>query len=219
MASWPTTSNVPVLSFLPAPGSYLCGLTWDDKYLWHSDQEAGTIVALDPADGSVVRTLGCSRVRADLAYHEGRLCQVGGRPKRILLVDPTTGDIVDQKQVHPPSGRLCGIEMGPEGMWMCLRNPAVVQLRDFDTMAVQRELPVEGAPSGLTYVNGVVLYSEFEGGVIRAVDTATGELLATAPVVGHPTGMTWAGNRLWYCDFEARRFNAISLDDVVNAAG
>ncbi|HEV7452493.1 MAG TPA: hypothetical protein VGO16_14125, partial [Pseudonocardiaceae bacterium] len=130
-----------------------------------------------------------------------------------------TGDIVDQKQVHPPSGRLCGIEMGPEGMWMCLRNPAVVQLRDFDTMSVQRELPVEGSPSGLTYVDGVVFYSEFESGMIRAVDTVTGALLAAVPVVGHPTGMTWDGERLWYCDFEARRFTAIRLGDVVKTAG
>lgn len=218
MASWSTQTNVPVLSSLPAPGNYLCGLTWDGRHLWHSDQDAGTIVAVDPAGGSVVRTLGCSRVRADLTYHDGRLCQVGGRPKRILLIDPETGDIVDQKQVHPPSGRLCGIEMGPEGMWMCLRNPAVVQLRDFDTMSVQRELPVEGAPSGLTYVDGVVLYSEFEGGVVRAVDTVTGALLAAVTVAGHPTGMTWDGKRLWYCDFETRRFNAIRLGDVVKAA-
>jgi streptogramin lyase len=219
MASWPAQTNVPVLSSLPAPGTYLCGLAWDGRHLWHSDQDAGTIVAVDPAGGSVVRALDCSRVRADLAYHDGRLCQVGGRPKRILLIDPETGDIVDQKQVHPPSGRLCGIEMGPEGMWMCLRNPAVVQLRDFDTMSVQRELPVEGSPSGLTYVDGVVFYSEFESGLIRAVDTVTGALLAAVQVVGHPTGMTWDGERLWYCDFEARRFAAIRLGDVVKTAG
>jgi sugar lactone lactonase YvrE len=219
MTSWPTGTNVPVLTALPAPGTYLCGLTWDGALLWHSDQEAGTIVAVDPATGSVVHTLSCSRVRADLAYHHGRLCQVGGRPKRILLVDPETGDIVDQKQVPPPSGRLCGIEMGPEGMWMCLRKPAVVQLRDFDTMSVQRELPVQGDPSGLTYVAGVVLYSDFEAGLIRAVDTVTGELLAVVQVAGRPTGLTWDGKQLWYCDFPARQFTAISLDDVLGAAG
>jgi glutamine cyclotransferase len=219
MTSWPTRRKVPVLSSLPAPGNYLCGLTWDGEYLWHSDQGAGTIVAVDPADGSVVRTLDCPRVRADLAYHDGWLCQVGGRPKRILLIDPKTGDIVDEKQVSPPSGRLCGIEMGPEGMWMCLRDPPVVQLRDFDTMSVQRELPVVNSPSGLTYVDGMVLYSEFEAGMVRAVDTMTGTILAAVPVAGHPTGMTWDGEQLWYCDFEARQFKAIRLDDVANAAG
>jgi DNA-binding beta-propeller fold protein YncE len=217
MASWPTRTTIPVLRSLPAPGTYLCGLTWDGRHLWHSDQEAGTIVAIDPATGSVRRILLCSRVRADLAYHDGRLCQVGGRPKRILLIDTVTGDIVDQKQVPPPSGRLCGIEMSPQGMWMCLRNPAVVQLRDFGTMSVQRELPVQGAPSGLTYVGGVVFYSDFEGEVIRAVDTKTGTLLAVASVAGRPTGMTWDGEQLWYCNFEARQFNAIHPNDVLAA--
>jgi outer membrane protein assembly factor BamB len=219
MASWPTRITIPVRRSLPAPGTYLCGLTWDGTHLWHSDQEAGTIVAIDPVTGSVPRILRCSRVRADLAFHDGWLCQVGGRPKRILLVDTATGDIVDQKQVSPPSGRLCGIEMGPQGMWMCLRNPAVVQLRDFGTMSVQRELPVQGDPSGLTYADGVVFYSDFEAGVVRAVDTRTGTLLAAAPVAGRPTGMTWDGERLWYCDFEARQFNAIRPEDVLTAAG
>ena len=217
MTPWPTSTDVPVHRWLPAPGNYLCGLTWDGEYLWHSDQEAGTIVTVDPGDGSVVRTLNCSQLRADLTCHNGWLCQVGGRPKRILLIDPQTGDIVNQKQVSPPSGRLCGIEMGPEGMWMCLRAPAVVQLRDFDTMSVQRELPVAGSPSGLTYVDGMVLYSEFEAGILRAVDTVTGSILATVPVEGRPTGMTWDGEQLWYCDFEARQFKAIRLNDVLNA--
>jgi hypothetical protein len=219
MTSWPTRTNVPVHRWLPAPGTYLCGLTWDGNHLWHSDQGAGTIVAVDPSDGSVTRTLSCSQVRADLASYDGLLCQVGGRPKRILLIDPGPGAIVDEKQVRPPSGRLCGTEMGPEGMWMCLRDPPVVQLRDFDTMAVQRELPVKGFPSGLTYVDGVVFYSEFEAGKVRAVDAMTGAILATVPVEGHPTGMTWDGRQLWYCDFQARRFKAIHLGDVVNAVG
>ena len=100
---------------------------------------------------------------------------------------------------------------------MCLRAPAVVQLRDFDTMSVQRELPVAGSPSGLTYVDGMVLYSEFEAGILRAVDTVTGSILATVPVEGRPTGMTWDGEQLWYCDFEARQFKAIRLNDVLNA--
>jgi outer membrane protein assembly factor BamB len=207
--------TIPVVKSLPAPGNYLCGLTFDGDRLWYSDQDAEKIYAVDPTTGAVVRELDCAKVRADLAFHDGQLCQVGGRPKRVVVVDPASGDIVEEKRVLPSNGRLCGIEMGPDGMWMCLRGPTVLQLRDFETMTVQRELPVEGAsPSGLTYVDGTVLYGEFDEGVVRAVDTETGELLATVAVEGHPTGMTWDGEYVWYCDFSARSFKAMHLGDL-----
>lgn len=206
--------TVPVMRSLPAPGDYACGLTFDGEHLWFSDQDAGKIFAVDPATGAVVRELDCPMVRADLAFHDGRLCQVGGRPKRVVVVDPATGAIVAEKPVRPSNGRLCGIEMGPDGMWMCLRNPPVLQLRDVETMTVRRELPVEGSPSGLTYVDGIVLYGEFDEGIVRAVDTGTGEMLATVAVEGRPTGMTWDGEHVWYCDFSARSVRAIRLDDV-----
>lgn len=207
--------NVPVARSLPGPGSYMCGLTWDGEYLWHSDQEAGKIFALDRVRGTVARVLTCPKARADLAWHDGWLCQVGGRPKRLLLLHPQTGAVAEEKEVAPPSGRLCGVETGPDGMWMGLRNPSVVQLRDFATMTVRREYPVEGSPSGLTWADGVVLYAEFETGVVRAVAAATGKMLAAVTVEGRPTGLTWDGSELWYCDFAARRIKAVDLDDVL----
>jgi hypothetical protein len=204
--------TVPVVRSVSAPAGYLCGLTWDGVKLWHSDQDAGKIWALDPVTGAVSRTIDCGWVRADLTYHDGLLWQVGGRPKRLVLIDPGTGRVVGQKQVLPASGRLCGIEIGPEGAWMCLRSPSVLQLRDLETMTVQAEFPIEGAPSGATYAHGVVVYGEFEVGLLRAVDTATGELLDTLQVAGHPTGMAWDGEHIWYCDFAARAVKAVSLD-------
>jgi hypothetical protein len=212
------SNTVPVARCLPSPGRYMCGLTWADGLLWHSDQEAGKVFAIERAGGRVVHQFGCPQVRADLTYHEGLLCQVGGRPKRLLLLDPQTGVVVDNKQVPPASGRLCGVEMGPEGMWMCLRNPAVIQLRDFETMTVQREHPLEGNPSGLTYVNGTVVCSEFEAGTVRTVDAITGGPLGAVQVEGHPTGITWDGYQIWYCDFQARAVKSIRLADVLDEA-
>ncbi|MBB5803888.1 hypothetical protein F4560_003656 [Saccharothrix ecbatanensis] len=208
--------TIPVVRSLPSPGAYMCGLTWSDGLLWHSDQDAGRIWAIDPRYGDVERELECSRVRADLTWWDGQLCQVGGRPKRIVLVDPESGSVVGTKPVEPSSGRLCGTEMSAAGMWMGLRDPAVVQLRDFETMTVQREMPIVGTPSGLTCVNRLVVYGEFETGLVRALDTTTEQIVGTARVEGRPTGMAWDGYSLWYCDFPARRFKAIRLDDVLH---
>ena len=200
---------------LPSPASYLCGLTWDGVRLWHSDQEARKIWAIDPADGTVVRTFDCGRVRADLAYGGHLLYQVGGRPKRLVLIDPETGEITGEKPVLPSSGRLTGVEFGPEGVWMCLREPTVVQLRDYDTMTVQREFPAGGSsPSGLTYAAGVVVHGDFDEAVLRLTRADDGEPLGTVPVPGRPTGLTSDGEHLWYCDFPARSLRALALEAV-----
>jgi hypothetical protein len=215
MTSSDRSATVPVVRSLPAPGEYLCGLGWDGRLLWHSDQAAGEIYALDPSDGRVERTLGCPRLRADLTCHEGLLWQVGGRPKRLLLIDPVSGADVGERPVVPASGRLCGVEAAPEGIWLGLRAPAVVQLRDTATLRVRRQFPVDGQPSGLTVHGDVVLYADFEESLIRAVDTATGELRAAVPVEGRPVGMTWGDDLLWYGDFAARRLKALRPDDVL----
>jgi outer membrane protein assembly factor BamB len=203
-----TTAEVAVT--LPAPGKYLCGLTWDGTVLWHSDQEEERVYAVDPETGAVVREFPCAHVRADLAYDGARLCQVGGRPKQLVLIDPATGEVVGMTPVHPSSGRLTGTEFGPEGIWMLLRGPTVVQLRDRTSMTVLREFPAQGeSPSGLTYADGVVVYGDFDDAVLRAMDPRTGEHLGSTEVPGHPTGLTWDGRRIWYCDFPARAIRAL----------
>ncbi|MEV6812123.1 hypothetical protein [Micromonospora sp. NPDC051296] len=208
-------TTLPIVRELPAPGSYLCGLTYDGEFFWHSDQEAGEIYALAPDTGAVVRTLSCPRVRADLTVGGGALCQVGGRPKRILLVDPLSGAVLGEREVAPSSGRLCGVETSGVMMWMGLRGPSVVQLRDVETMTVRREFAVPGTPSGLTVAGDVVVYADFEGAMLRAVDGRDGTLLGEALVDGRPVGLTWDGALVWYADFAGRRLAAVRLRDLL----
>lgn len=211
MAERHSTTHSPAAS-LPVPGDYPCGLTWDGARLWHSDQGSGRIYALDPG-GAVVREIACELVRADLAWDGAQLLQVGGRPKRLVVVDPDTGDVVATRPVRPPSGRLTGLEVGPDGIWMCLRGPTVLQRRDPATLAVEVEYPVPGsAPSGLTWADGAVIHGDYDDGVLYVTDAASGAARGTVAVTGRPTGLTWDGARLWYCDFPGRRIRPVELD-------
>src|SRR5207249_2590488 len=109
--------------------------------------------------------------RADLAYDGAMLCQVGGRPKRLVLIDPETGNVAGHRPILPANGRVTGVEFGPEGLWLVLRAPNVVQLREYPGMAIRREYPVRGSgPSGLTYAEGMVVFGEFESGTLHAID-------------------------------------------------
>ena len=217
MASRTTATEPPYAeTVLPAPGRYLCGLTWDGEHLWHSDQEALRIYAVDSKTGAVVRDFECKWVRADMTFDGSMLCQVGGRPKRLVLVDRDTGKTSGQVEVPPASGRLTGADLGPEGMWMLFRGPMVVQLRDYPAMNVLREYPVPGSsPSGLTYADGTIVYGEFEPGLLHAVDAATGEHLGSAAVAGRPTGLTGDGERVWYCDFPNGSLRTFDLAELL----
>lgn len=199
---------------LPAPGNYMCGLTWDGTWLWHSDQGEGAIYAIDPGDGSVARSFECEAVRADLAYDGTYLCQIGGRPKRLVLIDPASGEPAGERPVLPATGQLTGVEYGPEGAWMLLRGPTVVQLRSRDDLGVVRQFPARGeSPAGLTYADGVVVYGDFEQGTLTALRAADGTELGSIGVPGRPTGLTWDGERIWYCDFPARAIRSLALPD------
>jgi outer membrane protein assembly factor BamB len=200
---------------LPAPGRYLCGLTWDGTHLWHSDQDAARIYAIDRSDGSVVRSFGCAHVRADLAYDTAMLCQIGGRPKRVVLIDPKTGEVAGSRPILPANGRVTGAEFGPEGLWLVLRGPNVVQLRAHPEMGLVREYAVPGsAPSGLTYANGLVVFGDFEAATLHVIDAGTGEHVRSVALEAQPTGITTDGERLWYCDFRGRTLRALDLADI-----
>jgi outer membrane protein assembly factor BamB len=208
--------NAPIVTTLPGPAGYMCGLAFDGTLLWHSDQDAERIFAVDPADGSVVRSFACTKVRADLTHDGEVLCQVGGRPKRVVLIDPATGTIAGEKPVLPPSGRLTGLEHSAAGFWMILRGPTTVELRDPLTMEVQKSFPALGeSPSGLTHADGVIVYGDYDDAVLHAMDSTNGTHLGTVPVAGRPTGLTWDGKHVWYCDFAARSFRAIDLESVL----
>ncbi len=203
---------------IPAPGAYLCGLTWDGSLFWHSDQRASRIYALARDDGAVQREYSCVGARADLAYAGGLLCQIGERPKRLLLIDPGTGELVGRKAILPSNGRVCGVEAADDGLWLCLRNPAVVQFRDFATMSVQREFPVLGNPSGLTIAGSTVYYSDNEEACVLGFDTETETLVFATPVEGRPTGITFDGEYIWYADFSGRCFRAFTPEPTGGCA-
>lgn len=199
---------------IPGPSDYMCGLTWSGRRLWHSDQEAKQLYALDRSTGAVERQFRCASVRADLAWSGTHLWQIGMRPKRFLVISEDDGSQQERVAITPSNGRVTGAEFGPDGIWMLLRAPQVIQLRTVsgDETTISREFAVPGEhPSGLTYADGVVYYGDFDQQLIRGIDVVTEEVVLEYPAAGSPTGLAWDGALLWYCDFQARRVRALEL--------
>lgn len=84
-------------------------------------------------------------------------------------------------------------------------------------MQVRRELAVPGAgPSGLTYADGV--YGEYESGVLKTIDPASGSHLGSTRVDGRPTGIAWDGDRLWYYGVTGRVIRSIDRERLLGSS-
>lgn len=196
---------------LPAPSQYQCGLAWDGEYLWHSDQDDKLLFQIDPIDGSVIKTLHSAWIRADLTYNGKHLVQIGGRPKRLVFLSTETGHKQAMQEVLPASGRLTGIQwVANEGYWMLFRAPTTIQLREPKNLTVTREFEVSGdSPSGLTVMEGTIVYGDHAGADLRTVSATSGQPGPRLELPGRPTGMTSDGTRIWCCDFTNNAIIAI----------
>lgn len=196
---------------LPLPGEYPCGLAWDGKCFWHSDQRAGKIFQIDGSSGAVRGFFSCRSARADLTYHDGLLYQIGMRPKRLLVISPETGSREGVKLIEPSNGRVTGVDVHPDGFVMCLRGPSVIQIRDFETLSVRQEIPIDGSVSGLAVYNDYALVGDFPGQCVRAYHLPSGGLVSQVNLAGAPTGLCAAGDTIWYADFYGRSLRALNV--------
>jgi hypothetical protein len=195
----------------PLPGEYPCGLAWDGESFWHSDQRAGQIFRMDGSSGAVRGAFSCRSARADLTYREGLLYQIGMRPKRLLVISRETGARQGVKRIEPSNGRVTGVDVHPDGFVMCLRGPSVIQVRDFESMSVCQEIPIEGSVSGLAVYDDYALVGDFPGRCMRGYHLPSGGLACQVDLIGSPTGLCAAGDTIWYADFHGRSLRALKV--------
>jgi hypothetical protein len=91
-----------VVREIPAPEAGLWGLVWDGERWWTCDRQANTALAVSPQDGRVLKALKLpdGNVRG-LGWADGALVLNQGDPwkkdpKRLLRLDPDTGEILQQ---------------------------------------------------------------------------------------------------------------------------
>jgi glutamine cyclotransferase len=199
----------------PVPGERLCGLTWLNDLLWYSDAGLDQILALDPATGQIVKTMECPMVRTDLAALDGRLLQVAGPDKAVRLIDPESGETLDEFPNPRPGDELCGLEVGGSGIWMGYRDPPILDLRSPTNFALLQSIPVAENVAGVTIVGGYVAFANYSGGRINILDPEKGQIVERVDVEGNPTGLSWHDRCLWYCDYTNVRLRALNLPSVV----
>jgi hypothetical protein len=78
---------------LPIPEGKWFSLTWDGENFWSVDHGGGEAVSISSTDGSVLKRLRIENCGA-VAWWDGALACVGGKPKELKKVDPGSGEVL-----------------------------------------------------------------------------------------------------------------------------
>lgn len=200
---------------VPAPGSHMCGLTWDGHYLWHSDGASDSLYCLDQGSNKIVLSLPCPEVRTGLSFKGGALWQVVGRSKTLAVVsleDTTYGVRVLDAGFH--GADVCGIEWSAEVLWIGIKIDAehsVAELRAPDTLEPIRRVEIPGEVAGLTCLGPNLVYTDFERSLLTVFDLRSGNPVGECSLRGHPTGLTSTGTSFWYCDYTGEYIREVTL--------
>lgn len=186
-----------VNSFPHPTGTYAQGLAWDGKYLWCLESATNVIYQLNPADGSVIRTiLGPSTALNGLTF-DGKHLWVGNvlGLDTILEIDPYTGAIVR----NFPFLGISGLAFDGEKLWAS--SAFIISCVDRVTGAVVQTYPY--APDvrncdGLTF-DGKSLWSVHFHSHVYQFNPNTGNVAVDffGPEV-RARGLTFDGKYLWY---------------------
>jgi YVTN family beta-propeller protein len=184
------------------------------RSLWVVNLNDRTLTKIDRADRSVVQSVGLP-VGSGLSTPKLLLAVAGDDVwvwachLTLFRVDPRSAQVAQELEVFPNKGAYtdvsCAIAAEPGSVWVPLDYPKSEVLRveaPTDGLAsIAERIPVPTGPrSAMTIGAGSVWLADHEGGAIRRLDPATGDITATlrlgdglsAMVFGH--GSAWVAN-------------------------
>lgn len=153
----------------------------------------------------------CPDVRTDLAWDGRNLWQIAGYPKRIRVLDPTDGRMLRDIELGPDSENACGLHVGQDRYWIGWKEEATIEERDLRNHKVIANYPALPRIAGLTERNGALWFTDFEEGLLVAVERSSAQEVARFQLEGNPTGLCWDGTLFWYSDYSGRRICAVRV--------
>ncbi len=164
-----------VREYGPFPGAPpVHGVTFDGALVWFAGGDG--LRALDPASGTVVRTLAVA-CDAGTAFDGRHLFQIAG--DRIHKIDPATGEILSSIPAPGAAGRNSGLAWGEGSLWVGQYRERKIHQIDPDTGTILRTIESNRFVTGVSWVDGELWHGTWEGddADIRQVDPATGQVL------------------------------------------
>lgn len=173
------------------------GVTHDGRSVWAAT--GATLVAFDPASGSVARTLDHSS-DAGTAFDGTHLYQI--TEARIDKIDPASGKTIASIPA-PGNGSDSGLTWAEGSLWVGQYRDRRIHQIDPATGAVLRTIASDRFVTGVTFVDGELWHGtwEAEESELRQIDATTGEVLQrlAMPAGSGISGLESDGGELFYC--------------------
>jgi hypothetical protein len=200
-----------IVRAIPAPDGKLFTMTWDGEKLWVKDGSANEAIAVSSEDGEILNRvkLPVDKV-SGIGWWDDALAVTQKEPKRLLKVDPDTGEVkqeisldkmdevlgvtqVDGKMIIGDGFMCSSFILNPanpgESRWQTLGGPGPISLATEDDAVWHFDF---WAPS--------IIKSDLSG---RLLDW--GE----KPFNGSVNGLAWDGEHLWALDSKSKRICVI----------
>ena len=157
----------------PFPGvEQIGGVTFDGAHVWFASGDR--INALDPANGTIARTLG-TQGQAGTAFDGTHLFQIDA--DRINKIDPKTARVLSS--IPAPDGGCSGLAWAEGTLWIGQHRARKIHQLDPETGKILRTIESNRFVTGVTWVDGELWHGTWEGDEsdIRHVDAKTGDVL------------------------------------------
>jgi hypothetical protein len=212
-----------------APSSQTNGLTFDGRYLWHTNDISPIIYEIDPLDGHVVGQQTTKLPdQGDLEFGNGVLYIVGENHHIIYKVDQTSGLTLDTIQVHGiPLGsssrfrrdsiQMEGLTFDGENIWVDGDTNVIIRVELATKKCYRYQMSYDmGYLDGMTWAFDH-LWIVTNNATIYELDPCTMGIIdrfdAPASVGAGPEGFAFDGENLWFADNDLDKIYKIILKD------
>jgi hypothetical protein len=219
----PLPSGWKIERSIPAPKGDLWGLAWDGEKWWTCDDETHSAVAISPDDGKVVKKVklpegngrGFGWWNGAIALNQG--CPWEKDPKRLVRVDPDTGEILQEFPLDFLD-HVGGVAQVQGNAWVVDSFYGWLMSLDADGKAVRDHVSLAGPLPVAIASDGNVLWHDdlwvpffiksgldYDGQFVDCIEKPFKEPFAEKPYGGVVRGMGHDGRNLWVLDNRNKR--------------
>ena len=200
------TSGVRAPDSFPSPDNTPWGLAPGNSCIWLSDIEGETIFKINPVTGGVLTQFAAPDPwTKDLAFDGQYLWVSGNNQSAIFKIDTLNGAVMST--YYSPSLNPLGLTYDGAYLWHTSHpgtNTEPTQIYKIDPangqVITSFPLPFEWA-NGLAYMDGHLLVSDGDLGIIYEIDPNTGQIVdAYGAARDNPLGLAYDGTNIWNVD-------------------
>jgi glutamine cyclotransferase len=173
------------------------GVTSDGKRVWAAT--GARLLALDPASGTVMRTLDCA-CDAGTAFDGAHLYQIAGG--RIDKIDPASGEVIGSIPA-PAQGAVSGLAWAEGSLWVGQYRARKIHQVDPATGNILRSIETNRFVTGVAWVDDELWHGTWEDdqSEIRHIDPRSGAVIESLEMphgIG-VSGLDSDGAGAFYC--------------------